>query len=159
MQKLIAMILVLGALAFSQQAGQVPPDFKLNNLEGQPISLAQLKGEPSVVTFWASWCTVCKAELPKLHAVAQEMKLRCFVISREPRDSPQVVQSYMQKYPAFTPLVASSSDAPAQVANRWRIIGQPWTFVLDKEGKVVAFYAGAVDMVSFRSSLSKAGVQ
>lgn len=159
MKQLIALVLLLGTLAFSQRAGQVPPNFSLNTLEGQAVGLTQLKGEPSVVTFWASWCTVCKAELPKLHAVAQEMRLRYFVISREPQDSLEVVQNYMKKYPAFTPLVASSSDSPAQVANRWKIIGQPWTFVLDKEGKVVAFHAGAVDMNAFKASLAKAGVQ
>lgn len=157
--KQVIFFLLLGLMAFAQQAGQIPPDFKLATLEGQPVGLSQLKGEPSVVTFWASWCTVCKAELPKLHATAESMKLRYYVISREPRDNNAIVRNYMQKYPAFIPLVASASDTPAQVAGRWKIVGQPWTFVLDKEAKVVAFYAGAVDPTAFRASLSKAGVQ
>lgn len=149
-------VLLLAFYAFAQQ-GQLPPDFKLANLEGKPVTLAGQRGKATVLTFWASWCTVCKAELPKLHAVAQELGLNYYVISREPRDSLEVVQGYMKKYPAFTPLVAlKDGDTPAQVAARWKILGQPWTFVLNTAGKVVAFYAGPVDIEVFKKDLALA---
>lgn len=151
---LIVLLLALCALA---QQGQIPPDFKLATLEGKPVTLAEQKGKATVVTFWASWCTVCRAELPKLHAVAQELKLNYYVISREPRDSLEVVRDYMKKYPAFTPLVAlKEGDTPAQVAGRWKIIGQPWTFVINTAGKVMAFYAGPVDIEVFKRDLALA---
>jgi thiol-disulfide isomerase/thioredoxin len=157
--RLLAVGLALLGSSIAQQIGSVAPEFKLADLSGQTVSLATLEGQPSVITFWASWCTVCRAELPKLHALAQKKKLRYYVISREPADTPQVVSAYMKPYPAFTPLVSlPGGDNAVAVYNRYKIVGQPWTFVLDRSGKIVAAHAGAVDPQTLEQELAQAGV-
>lgn len=95
------------AAAWAAKPGEKAPDFRLADAGGTPHTLASFKGKPVVITFWASWCTVCKAEFPKLHRLAQEYRVPFVVISREPRDTTQVVLSYMKAYPAFLPLVAA----------------------------------------------------
>ncbi|MCS7058956.1 MAG: TlpA family protein disulfide reductase [Meiothermus sp.] len=155
---LAALFLALGALAATQ--GQVAPDFRLRDLSGKVYTLASFRGKPVVITFWASWCPICRAEFPKLHALAQEYKVPFVVISREPRDTEQVVREYMKSYPAFLPLVAlPGGDNPPAVANRYRVLGQPWTFVLDREGRVVNLYAGKVEVESLRDDLALAGYE
>jgi thiol-disulfide isomerase/thioredoxin len=150
--------LVLFAIALSASPGQTAPDFRLRDASGKVYTLASFKGMPVVITFWASWCPICKTELPKLHKLAQEYKVPFVVISREPRDTAQVIRDYMKTYPAFLPLLAMpGGDTPVVVANRFRTLGHPWTFVLDGEGKVVNLYAGRVDVEALGDDLALAG--
>lgn len=157
MNRWIAMLTLL-ALALAAKPGEVAPDFRLSDSAGKIYTLATFKGQPVVITFWASWCPICKAELPKLHQLAQEYKVPFVLISREPKDSPQVVLEHLKAYPAFLPLLASAGgDTPVAVANRFKVLGQPWTFVLDSEGRIVNLYAGKVEVESLKDDLALAG--
>ncbi|GIW34198.1 TlpA disulfide reductase family protein [Meiothermus sp.] len=153
-------ILALLAIVLAASPGQMAPDFRLRDASGKAYSLASFKGRPVVITFWASWCPVCRAEFPKLHQLAQEYKVPFVVISREPRDTEQVVRDYMKNYPRFLPLLAQpGGDNPVAVANRYKVLGQPWTFVLDGEGKIVNLYAGKVEVESLKDDLALAGYE
>jgi len=50
------------------KAGQPAPAFSLTDLNGQPVSLAGLRGQPVLVTFWATWCAPCRQELPLIRS-------------------------------------------------------------------------------------------
>lgn len=151
-------VLTLFAVGLAVSPGQSAPDFRLRDMAGKVYTLASFKGKPVVITFWASWCPICRAEFPKLHQLAQEYQVPFVVISREPRDTEQVVRDYMKNYPRFLPLLAQpGGDNPVAVANRYKVLGQPWTFVLDGEGKVVNLYAGKVEIESLKDDLALAG--
>ena len=110
-------LLVAGALslALAVKPGEPLPDFLLLDPKGQPVTPATMS-KPAVIVFWASWCTVCKAEFPGLHRVAEETGVPFYVISREPRDTREVVLEYMKAYPRFIPLLASDRDRPCTMS-------------------------------------------
>jgi thiol-disulfide isomerase/thioredoxin len=150
--------LVLLATALAINPGEVVPAFRLSDPGGKSFTLAELKGKPSVITFWATWCPICKTEMPKLHALAQELKLRFYVIS--PTDTDKLALDHMKQFPGFIPLVSlKGGDTPKMLADRWRVVGQPVTLVLDAEGKVVGYHPGRADMQALRDDLALVGIE
>ena len=81
-------LLLLGVV-LAVQPGQRLPEFALLDPKGNLVTPATLR-KPAVIVFWASWCTVCKAEFPGLHRVAEETRVPFYVISREPKDTKEV---------------------------------------------------------------------
>ncbi|RTG96392.1 TlpA family protein disulfide reductase [Thermus scotoductus] len=150
-------LLLLGVV-LAVQPGQRLPEFALLDPQGKLVTPATMK-KPAVIVFWASWCAVCKAEFPGLHRVAEETRVPFYVISREPKDTKEVVLAYMKAHPLFIPLLASDKDKPPEVANRFKVLGQPWTFVVDAEGKVVALFAGRAGREALLDALLLAGAE
>jgi cytochrome c biogenesis protein CcmG/thiol:disulfide interchange protein DsbE len=147
----------LWGAALAVGLGERIPDFSLQDPAGNPVTRETMK-KPAVIVFWASWCPVCRAEFPGLHRVAEETGVPFYVISAEPRDTKEVVLGYMKAYPRFIPLLASARERPQQVAARFRVLGHPWTLVVDTEAKVVAFFAGRAVREALLDALLLAGV-
>ena len=120
------MYLLLLGLVLAVGPGQRLPEFALLDPQGKLVTPATMK-KPAVIVFWASWCPVCREEFPGLHRVAEETRVPFYVISREPKDTKEVVLAYMKAYPLFIPLLASDKDKPPEVANRFKVLGQPWS--------------------------------
>ena len=153
----LALLFLLG-LAQAVGLGERIPDLALLDPAGKPITRDTMK-KPAVIVFWASWCQVCRAEFPGLHKVAEETNVPFYVISREPKDTKEVVLTYMKAYPRFIPLLASAKDKPHEVAARFKVPGQPLTFVVDQGARVVAFFAGRAGREALLDALLLAGVE
>ena len=65
-------VLVALAAALKLQPGQPAPEFTLDDLDGQPVSLSQFKGQVVLLDFWASWCGPCINDLPYLRKVKEK---------------------------------------------------------------------------------------
>src|ERR671925_2318875 len=85
---LMILILIVGAVwtfisrapePSSQQSGPAPspregftaPDFTLDTLDGDQLTLSELRGQAVVLNIWASWCVPCRAEMPAIEKVYQ----------------------------------------------------------------------------------------
>ncbi len=58
--------------ALKLQPGQPAPAFTLDNLDGQPVSLGQFKGQVVLLDFWSSWCKPCISDLPNLRKIKEK---------------------------------------------------------------------------------------
>lgn len=54
------------------QIGQHAPDFTLNTLDGEAVTLSELRGRPVFINFWATWCGPCRIEMPAIERAYQE---------------------------------------------------------------------------------------
>ena len=72
-----AIVLLLGLSVRLKDAGaaEVPaPEFSVGTLTGEIYTSAMLKGQPTLLAFWAPWCKVCQKELPVLAEFSQHEK-------------------------------------------------------------------------------------
>jgi peroxiredoxin len=115
------------------QDTKLAPDFTLNDLEGEPVSLADSTGKVRLIDFWATWCPPCRDEIPMLNdldRLYRESGLEIVAISDE---SAEIVRDFVEEHGVtYTNLVGTED-----VAADYGVLGLPMAFLLDREGRVV----------------------
>ncbi len=123
--------------------GSPAPDFTLENMQGEKVSLSQLRGKVIIVNFWATWCPPCKAEMPSMETLYQTFKeddLVLLAINVE-KDGRKAVTRFLQESPYSFPILL---DSEAQVQNLYGVFQFPESFIIDRNGIVVKKVIGAV---------------
>ncbi|HOW84488.1 MAG TPA: TlpA disulfide reductase family protein [Candidatus Aminicenantes bacterium] len=74
---LAAVMALAGAAACApQKQDSAAPDFKIQDLQGRTLSLADYKGKVLFINFWATWCPPCRKEIPDFIAAYGELRER-----------------------------------------------------------------------------------
>lgn len=126
--------------AAGARVGDPAPDFALADLDGKPVRLADLRGRPVVVNFWASWCGPCVEEFPILQgALAKHRAHGLVVVGVVVRDNSEAARAFMARTGAPWSAVM---DPGEDVARRFGIYAPPETFFIDPQGVVVGRQIG-----------------
>jgi thiol-disulfide isomerase/thioredoxin len=123
-----------------------PIDLRGHDLDGKPLSLTSMRGKPTVVNVWGSWCADCHAEQPKLVAAAQELGDQANFVGIDSRDNGTAqAQAYVARYGITWPSFFSP-DGRAALAFSGSIGPNaiPSTVILDPQGRVAASIIGQV---------------
>jgi thiol-disulfide isomerase/thioredoxin len=131
-----------GAVSAAETLSGPAPDFKLASAKGM-VELNKLKGKVVYVDFWASWCTPCRKSFPWLNEMNKKYKNQGLEIiginldkSREPIDE------FLAKTPAeFT----IAYDPSGGAASKFKVMGMPSTYVVDRAGNVAYTHIGFRD--------------
>jgi cytochrome c biogenesis protein CcmG, thiol:disulfide interchange protein DsbE len=116
------------------------PDFTLPDLNGARVSLAQFRGQPVVINFWATWCPPCREEIPRLVEAYQREKdgVAFVAISDEPAD---VVAPFVKENAIpYTNLL----DGGDRVSSAYGIKALPTTVFISRDGEIRVYYTGAM---------------
>ncbi|HEX9026040.1 MAG TPA: TlpA disulfide reductase family protein [Clostridium sp.] len=119
-------------------------DFKLKDLNGQELSLSDLKGKKVFLNFWATWCPPCKAEMPEIEKLYQETKDNDLVIvTVEIGESLDTVKPFIDsnKY-SFKVLL----DPDQSVATKYNIASIPTSYFIDAEGYIISKHVGGMNI-------------
>ena len=129
--------------------GDTCPEFILPLMDGTPISNESLLGKVSVIQFTASWCGVCRKEMPHLESeVWQEFKGEDFILlGVDLKETPEKTKSFIEEMQVTYPIAL---DTNGYVFEQFTLpkAGVTRNIVLDREGKII-FLTHLFDRVEF----------
>lgn len=142
---------VLAALAGCGEApgkvaavGSPAPAYAAPTLEGDTLSLAELRGQVVLLNIWATWCPPCREEMPALEALQREYRdqgLRVVGVSIDTPSAAGDVRSFVEQHGlTFTIL----HDAQEQATRTFRTAGVPESYLIGRDGTLLKRWIGMI---------------
>ena len=130
----------MAALPPAPALGHPAPEFTLPTLDGELLALSDLQGQPVVLNFWATWCGPCRAEMPELQRLHEQLgPAGVVVLGVNQQESIQDVASYRQDLGVDFPTVL---DQRLGVSREYAVNSLPTTFFIDREGTIRNMFIG-----------------
>ncbi|MBQ4913172.1 TlpA family protein disulfide reductase [Maribacter sp. MMG018] len=124
-----------------EKQGQLEPfTYKLTSLDGTYVDKQIGKGNVVFISYWATWCPPCIAEMPSIQSLYEDYgdKVDFLLISNE---DPEVISDFLEKKQFGIPAYVPRMNAPYNLFERTL----PTNYIIDKEGKIVVKEKGASD--------------
>ena len=120
--------------------GKLAPDFRLQDVSGNPVRLRDLRGQVVLINLWATWCPPCLAEMPDLAAVYNAHKSEEFLIlGVDDQERRETVVDFLAHNPLPYPILL---DTDSRVARAYGVSFLPASFLIDRRGILRATMAG-----------------
>lgn len=122
------------------------PDFTMTDADGKTLTLADFKGKPVLLNFWASWCGPCASEMPDIQASWEENGNDvAFVIVNMTGMSGETEQSAKAFLAENNYTFPCYFDANNSAASAFGVSSIPQTYLINAEGDIIGAYMGAMD--------------
>jgi cytochrome c biogenesis protein CcmG, thiol:disulfide interchange protein DsbE len=157
---LLALVLLLIAFGWTVrdrflpvEVGTPAPAFQVQDLDGRPVSLADLRGEVILLNIWATWCPPCREEMPSMQRLHEELGpegLRVVAVSIDARagtadpagrpggDIRSFAEGMQLSFDIW-------HDPPGAIQRTYRTTGVPESFVIDRSGTIVKKVIGPTE--------------
>jgi peroxiredoxin len=128
------------------------PDFSLTTLEGETLTLSDLKGQVVLLDFWATWCPPCREEIPGFIALQEKYGDRGLTVVGISVDDAgrETVAAFVEKNKMNYPIVMSDGKVEEAYGP---IMGIPTTFLIEQRGRIVGKYVGYHDREVFEREI------
>lgn len=127
----------------SPLVGRPAPAFMLSLFDGGTLETTSLRSKVVVVNFWASWCfPACYEEAPHLQRIWDRYRDRgVIVVGVNIQDQDEPASDFIARFAQTFP---NGVDASGKISIDYGVYGVPETFVIDRGGRIVAKYTGAI---------------
>ncbi|HET9422970.1 MAG TPA: TlpA disulfide reductase family protein [Nocardioides sp.] len=130
-------------LQVSVEDREGPVEISGDSLEGDPVDLADWRGDVVVVNVWGSWCTPCRSEAPLL--VDADAELDAHLVGIDIRDNQPDALAFEREFGVEYPSIYDpGSEQLLRFGAKYGPKATPSTYVLDREGRVAALISGEV---------------
>ncbi|MCU7556783.1 thiol-disulfide oxidoreductase ResA [Macrococcus capreoli] len=123
------------------KVGDKAPVFELKTLDGGKVNLKDYRGKGLILNFWGTWCKPCLEEMPDLnraHNLYKDQNVE--VLTIHVKNSPQQIKQFFSALDEKVTLPVGLDDG--DVLSAYNANDLPNTFVIDKNGKIVAHHKG-----------------
>jgi peroxiredoxin len=151
----LAALVAAGGVAYVSTGSAAAPESTFVLLDGSKRTTADLKGKVTLVNFWATSCTTCVAEMPRIVATYDKYKDRGY-------DTLAVAMSYDP--PSYVVKFAETRKLPFKVAiDNTGAVAKAWgevqltptTYIVNKRGEIVKRYVGEPDFAELHRLIEK----
>jgi cytochrome c-type biogenesis protein len=140
--------------AIGLEVGNLAPEFQAITDSGETIALADLRGQIVLLNFWATWCGPCRVEMPEFESAFQSRKDEGFtILAINNGESIETVAGFRKELAVSFPLLM---DEKADIQQLYAIAGYPTTFLLDRNGMIIAQQAGPLTADQIRQLVDRA---
>jgi peroxiredoxin len=143
-RRLLASIPLLALLlAAPASAADRAPGFTLRDIDGRSVSLSQFAGQVVLISFWATWCTPCQAEMPHLQRFHDQYRSQGFTVlsinTDDPRSASQVKPIVKAKQLTF-PVLLDRETTVVGLFNPAKTL--PFSVLIDRQGAIAKVFTG-----------------
>lgn len=131
----------LAALPTAPEAGSLAPNFRLRTADGDLMELADLRGTPVFINFWASWCFFCLTEMPAIQKVSDEYGDEVIMLGVNVSDTPEDIATYAGNNGIHYPL---PMDTERIVMRAYGVRDMPTSVFIDEHGVVSSVVHGVI---------------
>ena len=136
-----SLLTITGPEQATQTGGGLAPSFTLASTDGRRVSLADLKGQPLVINFWASYCPPCRAEMPLLQRRVGSLSTVRLVLVNE-GDTSQGARDFLS---ATGIQQAALLDTDLKVGRAYGVLPLPTTVFVRADGSIAGRQVGELD--------------
>ncbi len=136
-----AWIWISAAPAGSITAGEIPapqegfmaPEFTLETLHGETVTLSELRGTPVLINLWASWCGPCRAEMPAMQRIHEKYKdeFTILAVNATNQDNLNAAAAFVNEHGLTFPILL---DHDGSVSTQYQLRSLPTSFFVNREG-------------------------
>ena len=151
----VALVLAAGAYVFVGTGVTTAPEATFVLLDGSKVNTASFKGKVTLVNFWATSCTTCVAEMPKVIATYDKYKTKGFdtVAVAMSYDPPAYVVNFVETRKLPFKVAIDNTGAVAKAWDEVRLT--PTTYIVNKQGQIVKRYVGQPDFAELHTLIEK----
>jgi cytochrome c biogenesis protein CcmG, thiol:disulfide interchange protein DsbE len=130
----------------------LPPATLAGFADGPDVNLADFRGQPLVVNFWATWCAPCVKEMPDLQEVATQAEGQVAFLGIDVEDAPPNAEPFVEQLGITYPLALDPRREYSRQVNNF---GMPTTLFVDADGLVQYRHTGPLDADQLRAFIAE----
>ena len=139
----------------AKMIGTTVPDFKLQDLNGSEVRLADLRDRIVLLNFWATWCFPCRRELPVIAKIERDLTAKGLTVLRITNETAEDVKAFLKSTrQKFATLVSGETVSRQYVVN-----GIPTLVLINRAGKIVAYDISELSEADLLGRLKQAGLE
>ncbi|MDO4769191.1 MAG: TlpA disulfide reductase family protein [Brachymonas sp.] len=152
----VTLALLLGTVACRQP--QPAPESVFTLIDGRNQSLQALRGQVTLVVFWATSCSACVAEMPLLAQTQQRYQARGYRTLAVAMSYDRI--DYVRNFARSRQLPFEvAMDHKGQLAQSWQVRATPTSFLLNRQGQIVQRHVGLINAAQLHAAIEQALAQ
>ena len=147
----------IASLEVAPTQGSLAPDFSLLTVDGEQITLSELRGHPVMINLWATWCAPCRIEMPHIQDRFERYAEDGFIVLAVDFDEPaEFVAEFRDELGLTFDLLL---DPGAEVQELYRNRSYPSTFFIDANGVIQVQHIGLMTEGQLDENLAAIGLE